>query len=250
MTAPAFDEFTEDRLLDGNVVLRQPRAGFRAAIDSVLLAGAVPAGPGDTVLEPGAGAGAAALCLARRVAGCAVVGIEPQADLVRLAGDNVRLNGFRNEVDVMIGDIARPPPRLAAGAFDHVMMNPPHLVAGKVNVSPDPARAASHVEGVSGLADWLAFGLRMVRHKGTLTLIHRADRLDEALAGLHGRAGEIVVFPLWPGRGGKPAKRVLVRARKGVATPLRFASGLVLHEENGGYTVAADAVLRGHYLDV
>ena len=34
---------TEDRLLDGRVILRQPRDGFRAGIDSVLLAAAVPA---------------------------------------------------------------------------------------------------------------------------------------------------------------------------------------------------------------
>jgi tRNA1(Val) A37 N6-methylase TrmN6 len=83
----------------------------------------------------------------------------------------------------------------------------------------------------------------MARPKGTITLIHRADRLDAILAELWGRAGEIVIFPLWPGAG-KAAKRVIVRARKGVATPTRLAAGLVLHETDGRYTAAAEAVLR------
>ena len=57
--------------------------------------------------------------------------------------------------------------------------------------------------------------------KGTITFIHRADRLEALLAELRARAGEIVVFPLWPG-GSRPASRVLVRARKEVAAPTRL----------------------------
>ncbi len=244
------DQFTEDALLGGRVRLRQPRDGFRAAIDSVLLAAATPAEAGDSVFEPGAGAGAAALCLARRVEGCRVVGIELQPDLVRLAGENARLNGLGDRIDVVVGDIARPPPRIEPGGFAHVMMNPPHHVADRAHVSPRTERAAATTEGASSLAVWLDAGLRMVVRRGTLTLVHRADLLDEILALLQGRAGEIVVFPLWPGPGVKPAKRVIVRARKETRTPLRLAPGLVLHGGDGAFTAQADAVLRGAALDI
>ena len=246
MTEP----FTEDALLGGRVRLRQPRDGFRAAIDSVLLAAATPAAAGDSVFEPGAGAGAAALCLARRIEGCRVVGIELQPDLVRLAGENARLNGLGDRIDVVVGDIARPPPRIEPGGFAHVMMNPPHHVADRAHVSPRTERALSNAEGASSLATWLDAGLRMVVRRGTLTLVHRADRLDEILAALHGRAGEIVVFPLWPGPGVKPAKRVIVRARKETRAPLRLAPGLVLHTGDGAFTAQADAVLRGAALEI
>ena len=63
------DGATEDRLLGGKVRLRQPRDGYRAAIDPVLLAASVPAKPGERVLDLGTGAGAAALCLMARVEG-------------------------------------------------------------------------------------------------------------------------------------------------------------------------------------
>jgi tRNA1(Val) A37 N6-methylase TrmN6 len=86
----------------------------------------------------------------------------------------------------------------------------------------------------------------MAKPKGGVTLIHRADRLDEILSLLHGKAGGIVVFPIWPKAtdAGGDARRVIVSARKGMKTPLRLAPGLALHGDDGGYTGAAEAVLR------
>ena len=52
------------------------------------------------------------------------------------------------------------------------------------------------------------------------------------------------MFPLWPAAG-RAASRILVRARKQVAAPARLAAGLVLHEADGRFTAAAEAVLRG-----
>lgn len=236
--------FSEDLLLGGQVRLRQPRDGYRAAIDPVLLAASVDAAPGQRVLEAGTGHGAAAICLARRVPGCSVTGIEIQPDLVRLANDNARLNNLGGSVQVMIGDLVRPLPRIAAGGFDHVMANPPYLEAGRADASPDAARAAANVEGAAGLDVWLSFMLRMVRAKGTITLIHRADRLDDILTLLAGRAGEVTVFPIWQ-KQSRAAKRVIVSARKGIRTPMSLMAGLVMHGEDGAYTAAADEILRG-----
>ena len=238
------DRFSEDLLLGGQVRLRQPVDGYRAAIDPVLLAASVDAAPRHRVLEAGAGHGAAAICLARRVPDCSVTGIEIQPDLVRLANDNARLNDLAGSVQVMIGDLVRPLPRVAAGGFDHVMANPPYLEATRADTSPELGRAAANVEGEAGLDVWLSFMLRMVRPKGTITLIHRADRLDDILVLLAGQAGEVTVFPIWP-KQGRAAKRVIVRARKGIRTPMSLSAGLVMHQENGAYTAAADEILRG-----
>jgi len=245
LTAEASGEISasEDSLLDGAIRLRQPRAGYRAAIDPVFLAAAVPAEAGETVLDAGCGVGAASLCLAKRAPDCRITGIEAQRDLVRLANENAALNGFADRIVIMAGDILRPPPRLDPGSFNHVMANPPYLSGEAATPPANAAKATATLEGEADLAAWLRFALSAVRPKGTVTFIHRADRMEQLLAQLSQRAGEIVVFPLWPGEN-KPAKRIIVRARKGVATPTRLTPGLVLHQADGRYTAAADAILR------
>ena len=233
--------FTKDTLLGGQVRLRQPRTGFRASsgnlmlpgsIDSVLLAAAIPAASGDTVFEPGTGVGSVSLCLARRIEGVRVVGIELQPDLVRLSIDNARLNGLGDCFDVVVGDIVHPPLRIEPGGFSHVMMNPPHT------------------EGESSLTIWLRSGLRLLTRRGTLTIIHRADRLIEILTLLHSNAGEIVVFPLWSTAAAGAANRVIVRARKEMRTPFRLTSGMVLHTNDGAFTDQTAAILRGAALEI
>jgi len=239
-TAPSGQ--TEDALLDGKVQLRQPASGYRVAIDPIFLAAAVPAQPNDLVLDVGCGVGAAMLCLSART-GCRGTGFEMQRDLVRLAGDNIELNELTSRLSVMHGDVAKPPGRLQPGAFDHVLTNPPYLEAGTAQASPDPGKAAANIEGSADLTTWIGLCLAMLRARGTLTIIHRADRLERILAPLSGRAGEIVIFPLWPGVG-KPAKRVIVQARKQISAPTRLSPGMVLHEADGRYTKEADAILR------
>lgn len=238
------EELTEDGLLDGRVRLAQPRRGYRVAIDPVLLAAAVTARAGELVLDAGAGTGAASLCLAARVPRCKVVGLELQRDLQRIASANVARNELGRRIETIAGDLAAPPPRVVRGSFDHVMTNPPHLGAGTTSPSPDPGRARAHHEDALDLGAWLGGCIQMLRPTGCLTLIHRADRLADVLLALAGRLGEIAVFPLWPMADGRPAKRILVRGRKGSHAPLRLFPGLVLHEADGGYTPAADAVLR------
>jgi tRNA1(Val) A37 N6-methylase TrmN6 len=235
--------FTEDRLLSGRIRLRQPAAGYRVAIDPVFLAAAVPAEPHQVVLDVGCGAGAAMLCLAARVPQCRVVGLEMQRDLVRLAGDNAILNGMEARVSVMIGDLLRLPPRLSPGAFDHVMANPPYNEKGRTVPAALPNKTQSTVEGDADLAAWVRFVLAMVRPKGTVTFIHRADRIDLMLAEIAGRAGEVVVYPLWAGED-REASRILVRGRKHIAAPARLSRGLVLHRPDGRLTDAAEGILR------
>ncbi len=230
-----------DTLLGGRVRLRQPAEGYRVAIDPVLLAAAVPARPGSRVMDLGCGVGAAALCLLSRVPEAEATGWEIQEDLAALARENGRLNGCRRQFHVVLGDISDRGAALA-GTCDEVMCNPPHQPAA-APAAPDPAKARATHEGGTALEDWIEAALFHARPKGGITLIHRADRLDDLLAAFRGRAGGIVVFPLWPGRG-KPAKRVILRAVKGSEAPLRLATGLTLHRDDGTFTPEAEAVLR------
>jgi tRNA1(Val) A37 N6-methylase TrmN6 len=242
--------YSEDALLGGRLRLRQPVDGYRAAIDPVLLAAAVPAQVGDRVLDVGAGTGAAALAVAARVPGCGVTGLERDPGFAEIARQNVALNDLGERVNILLGDLLRPPDGLLPGSFDHVIANPPYLDARRADRRLQGPRTRATVEGAAKLADWLDFCVRMARPNGTVTVIHRVDREDELLAGLAPATGAIVVFPLWAAAD-KAAKRVIVQARPGSGEPLRLSPGLVLHQDGGAFTEAADAVLRaGAALDL
>lgn len=234
---------TRDTLLGGRVKLAQPKSGFRAAIDPVLLAATVPARAGERAFEAGSGTGAAALCLAWRVPGLDVTGIEIDPALAALANTNAAENGLAERARFVAGDLCAPPSEIIGTLFDHVFANPPFLAASAGTPSPDPARRRAKAESVGGLAAWLDACFGFLAPGGTLTLIHRADRLDAILAGLANKAGGIVALPLLPGAG-KPAKRVIVSARKGSSAPLETREGFVLHRPDGGYTPEAEAILR------
>ena len=229
---------TQDRFLDGRLVVAQTRTGFRSGLDAVMLAAAVPAREAESVLELGSGAGAASLCLAARIPGCAILGVERDAVLVDLARRNAALNNMKENVYFSAGDVLALPGELRR-EFSHVFANPPfHDEDGEIPA--DAARAAAlHDEG--RLGDWLRTGLKRTASSGTFTFILRTDRLAEALAALPARGIEI--FPLWP-KAGEPSKRVVIRLTKGARRPLALLAGLVLHDANGRYTAQADAVLR------
>ena len=232
---------TDDRLLGGRVICRQPATGYRVAIDTVLVAAAVSATPGDAVLELGSGVGAASLCLAARVPGLAIDGLEADAGLAALANDNAAANGWAGRVRFVAGDVRAAP--FAPATFDQIFANPPYLEPARADRRASSTAAVATIEGTAPLAGWIVAMATLVRPGGGLTLIHRADRLDALLAALAGAFGGIVVCPLWP-RPGAPARRVIVGARRGVATPLRLSAGLVLHDDAGAYSAAAAAILR------
>jgi tRNA1(Val) A37 N6-methylase TrmN6 len=228
---------SEDRYLGGKLTVLQPRDGFRAGLDAVMLAAAVPARAGDVVLELGAGVGTASLCLAHRIPHCRVTGVEIDPDTAALARENVARNGLSERVAIAGGDALAGDLR---GDYHHVFANPPfHGDQGQK--SPDENRERAKRDG-RGLGAWVEAGLKRTHSRGTLTLIFRADRLGEVLSAAPETG--VSVFPLWP-HAGDQAKRVIVQVVKGSSAPLRMLSGLVLHEGDGKYTREADAVLRG-----
>ena len=224
-----------DTFLGGKVRITQSQTGFRSGLDAVMLAADVPAVTGQSFLELGAGDGTASLCLAARVPGVSVVGVEREESLVALACDNAAAN--HADCTFVAADIFALPAELKR-EFDQVFCNPPFH--GEGQASPDAARAAALMDD-GQLRDWLKLGLQRTVSGGFFTAILRADRLNEALAALP-QTG-VSLFPLWP-REGVAAKRVIIQARKASRAAFSLLPGLVLHRDDGSWTPGAEAVLR------
>jgi len=238
------DALSRDAFLCGRLHLWQPLKGYRAATDPVLLAAACPANPGESVLDLGCGAGAAALCLAARVAGLHLAGLELQPAYAALARRNAVENGFVMQVEC--GDLALMPRPLRRD-FDHVIANPPYYPAGGTP-SPEAGRARA-LQAEVPLGAWVEAAARRLAPGGWLTLICGADGLPQVLSALGAKMGSAAVLPLQP-REGKAARRILLRARKGGKGAFRLLAPLVLHKgpahdgDRESYTPTANAVLR------
>jgi len=240
--APHAGEFTDDRMLGGRLVLRQPAKGYRAGLDAALLAAACDADPGARVIEPGCGVGAALLAAAARRPGASFVGVERDSAAAALARHNAAANGLAGRIEVLEADIAGaglPGPR-----FDAALCNPPYFDDPRALRGPHPARRGAYIAD-AGLASWTQYLTKAVRDGGAITLIHRVDRLADVLALLGAKAGSFQVRPIQPFED-EPAGRVIVRAVRGGRAPLRLLPALVLHERGGAkHTAPAEAILRG-----
>lgn len=232
-----------DAFLGGRLKLWQ--GAYRAGADPVFLAAAVPAKPGQSVLELGVGAGVALFCLSARVPDLGLYGLDIRPEAIELAQRNADENGI--EATFVQGDVAAMPPALVERDFDHVMMNPPFFASGTLSEAAE-RRVARHE--TAGLGDWLDAGLRRLKPGGHLSLIHTVERLPDVLVVVSDRLGDIAVRPLAP-RAGKEPKRMVLVGRKGARSPFRLRAPFVLHEgdshtkDGDSYTKQATAILRG-----
>ncbi len=240
------DNHTCDAFLGGKLKILQPRQGYRAGVDPVLLAASVDARAGQSVLELGCGVGVASLCLAVRVPGVSISGVEVQPDYADLARQNSAANKI--PFDVVTADLRALPYEVRQKRFDHVIMNPPYFSRRTGTASDDSGRDMA-LSGDTPLADWLDIGARRVGPKGYLTIIQRIERLPEVLTALDGRLGAIVVLPI-AGREGRAPELFLLRARQEGRAAFRMAPALVMHEgashhvNQESYTAEVRRVLR------
>ncbi len=241
-------ELTEDAFLGGQLRVRQFKSGHRAGHDAVLLAAATAVRPGDRVVDLGAGVGVAGLAVARRVAGIHLVLVEIDADLADLARANADANAIH--ADVIVLDVEADAAAFAAAGLgpdsvDVVLMNPPFNDEARHRASPDLARGTAHMATATTLVKWIHAARRMLKSKGTLSLIWRADGIAEVLAALDHGFGSLQILPVH-GDQRRPANRILIRATKGGRAPTQLHSALLLNDESGVTNKGVQGILAGN----
>jgi tRNA1(Val) A37 N6-methylase TrmN6 len=239
---------TEDGFLGGRLKILQPEKGYRAGIDAVFLAAAIPCSPGDALFEAGIGVGVAALCITARVPQLHITGMEVAARYAMLAEENAKRNGRANALRVIHAEVKEALRRDLThlpvhGSFAHAYANPPYLEEGKTTVSPIPLRALAHNFGSEDLDLWVKVLHTMLAPRGTCTVIYRADALGKLLQAMEGRFGDLRIAPLYV-REGSTASRRIVQGVKGSKAPTQLLPGLLLHGADNQFTRDAEAILR------
>ena len=240
---------TRDAFLGGRLTVSQPRHGFRAGLDSVLLGAAVGAGR-TSLLDLGCGVGTAALVALVHAPLMQAVLADQNPEMLALAARNIADNGLSERartvaVDVSAKGSERRTAGLAENAFDAVIANPPFFTDGAGTLAGDAGRAGSrHMDGAA-LDRWVKTAAGCAASGGEIIFIYPATSLTPLLGAFAQRFGAITVLPLTP-RPGEAASRVLVRAIKGSRAPLTLLASRSLHDAEGrGFHADFDAIFRG-----
>jgi len=238
MSKTILPKTTTDAFLGGKVALIQPKEGYRAGTDAVLLAAAIHLKAPWTVLDVGCGVGAVGLCLAPRFPNLTLTGIDIQPDLVALAQENYQKNGMTG--DALTGDILKPIPELKGRQFSCVCTNPPFYDETPARAHPGAAAACQQT---FDLKDWLGFCVRHLAPKGTFYMIHRPQLLPDILTFLSPRLGDIQIWPIYT-KADRPATRFIIGGTLGSRHPLTLHPAIILHTKTGERTHQAETVMR------
>lgn len=229
---------TVDAFHFGKFHVVQPRGrGHRSGMDAMLLAALVTGDGPMRVADLGAGAGAAGMGVASRIAGAEVALFERSAEMADYARksiahpDNAGLAPRLSlvETDVTLKGKARIAAGLADDAFDHVIMNPPFNHAGDRR-APDGLRAEAHAMEGDLFEDWIRTAGAILKPGGQLSLIARPESVAAIVEACGKRFGGIEITMLHP-RAGENAIRLLATAIKGSRARMVFRAPLFMHDE-------------------
>jgi tRNA1(Val) A37 N6-methylase TrmN6 len=250
------DSVTSDAFLGGRLIVGQPKKGFRAGTDSVLLGAAVDARraeQGGPLMDLGAGAGVAGLVALTHFDALEATFIEIDPVTAGLCQANIKGNGFADRARVIELDIIAPGPvRMAAGMpqnhFATVLANPPFYRQDAVTRPANPGAATAHAHKEGALLQWVKTACGAAAADAEVIFVYPAGRLDRLLEAFGARLGDLVILPVAPFAGARAA-RVLVRGVKGSRAPMNLLPPLVLHEDTSGrFCPKVDQVLQGKAL--
>lgn len=239
---------TRDAFLGGRLNLSQPRNGFRAGLDSVLLGASVDRGSAR-LLDLGAGVGTAGLVALTLNHALVATLAERDPAMVALAAENVEANGLTlrahvSQVDVTAPGLERVEAGLRPDFFTSVIANPPFFDPAR-GTAPSAERSAARHMSPETLDLWIRTAASTATPGGEIIFIYPAEGLPALLASFSSRFGGVAVLPLVP-REGEAASRVLIRGIKGSRAPTKLLSSRILHEADGrGFQPAFDAIFQG-----
>lgn len=237
-------DLTEDKLLGGKVIIFQPKKGYRVAVDSCLLAAAVPAKAGDTVLDLGVGTGAVSLCIRARVPQCMITGIDKNTGYLELAQKSVLKNNWGKSIDLHFGDVCRPPRSIAPASFDYVVANPPYFDEASYFKSPNAGKSEAHANHGSKLENWVSCAKSYLKPEGRFFVIFPSDKEETLLEALKASFNDIAIFRVFSSDETTPIRVIMAAKAVSLAeTVITEAGRLYIRDIKGDYTAEARSIL-------
>ena len=230
-----------DELWPGGPRFLQTEASFKLSTDSVLLADFAQVARVRRCLDLGSGAGVLCVLLAAKNPEAAFTGVELQPDFAALSRLNLAENGLDDRAEIIVGDLREHRVLLPAEGFDLVVSNPPYFAENAGHSAPAAHRATAREEKSCTLKDLCLAARWALRWGGSFALVHRPERLSEALCAMTQAGIEPKRLRLVSHSALKAPSLVLIEGRRGGRSGLKIEAPLILTDGAGN---DADEVRR------
>jgi tRNA1(Val) A37 N6-methylase TrmN6 len=244
------EDFTSDQFLGGRIVVHQPKKGFRAGSDSILLAASVQIKPDGSIMDLGCGCGTILKALHYRFPKAHLYGVEKNINAFAYAQKNNCAQNTSNIYSLFQEDIAKITTSKAFKALQQkleiVTMNPPYYAEKTHTKSYIESRAfaRTYKETSASLILWFKAAAFLLKDRGLLHMIYPTQALDQVIhLAKQANFGTCTLFPLWPKKTAK-AKRMILRFKKNSKGPTTLLPGLILHDSFGNPTPESELILR------
>jgi len=239
---------TYDKFLNGSIIIEQLLEGGRSGSDTILLAASIPANPGEAILEVGTGNGTASIALAKQISDLKIIAIDIDPINLNIAKRNVISNKLSKNIDMFNEDITKRNLSFSfknkiIKSFNHIFMNPPYYDANKIILPTSDHNKVAKSFNYNLMDSWLDVSLRLIKQKGTITIINKVANLDIIIRKLS-TYGSLIILPL-AANNKKETDRIIINFKMGSKSNTRILNSIILHSDLGTYSNDVEDVLRG-----
>lgn len=231
------------------IKIYQDKEHLSFSIDSILLADFVLIQPRmKNIIDFGTGFGPIPLFLSTRTK-AHLYGIDINNEAIELAKESVSLNHLEHQIELSVMDVKESYKYFASSMMDTVVCNPPffRVTDQKVQNQVKAKTDARHETSLT-LEEMIVSAKRLLTSGGSLTFIHRTDRLEEIILLLNKHRFHIKRMQYVYPKPGRKAMMVLIDARSNSSTgSLELLEPLYIMDSEGRYT---NAVYPSFYEEV
>ena len=226
-----------DELELNNLKIIQKNNGFCFGIDSILLSDfARKIKNNSKVLDLGTGTGILGILLCAKTNLKQITGIEIQKDIADMATRSIQLNNLQGKFDILNCNIKDIDKLLKIDSYDAIVTNPPYKKPNSGKINENKTKLISRHEIEANLDDFIRISFKMLKDKGTLYMVHRAERIVDILSTMRKYKMEPKRIRFVYSNKNSESKLVLLEATKNAKPFVKIERPLYVYNETGDYT--------------
>lgn len=219
-----------------NLKIYQNDEMFKFSLDSIILSNFVSITESKKkILDIGTGNAIIPIILSTKT-DAKITGVELQNESAKLAQKSVKINKLENQIEIMNKDIKDYYNECNSDTYDIIISNPPYFrYSENSNVNESKFKLIARHEYKLNVEDIIKISRKLLKNKGTLSIVHRPERLAEIVTLMKENNLEpkriCFVYP----KKGSDANMLLIEGTKNGKPGLKVNDPIYIYE-NGEYT--------------